>query len=58
MAQKTVGKSVKVAVHSSVSSEASCGGSFNFCVVIRGSDQMFYDVLPTLICVATHVEIQ
>ena len=27
-------------------------------VVIRGLDQMIYDVLPTLICVAPHVEIQ
>ena len=57
MAQKTAGKSVKgqSILQSAVKHHVEDLSTF---VVIRGLDQMFYDVLPTLICVASHVEIQ
>jgi len=58
MAQKTAGKSVKGGESIFQSAVEHHVGDLSTFAVIRGSDQMFNDVLPTLICVAPHVEIQ
>ncbi len=57
MAQETARKSVKgeYIFQSAVEHHLEDLSTF---AVIGGLDQMFYDVLPTLICVAPHVEIQ